>query len=70
MFADCPTIITYATQTRPEKPVAVTIKDISNFVACILYMTIVNLPSTTKYYWSSLTGIPYVSEIMSVNQLE
>ena len=56
-------------QTCPDKPVAVTIEDISNFVACILYMSIVKLPST-RDYWSPSTGIPYVAEMMSVNQFE
>ena len=66
LFAEIAQQSSYATQTRPEKPDT---EDISNFVTCIWYMSIVKL-SSTRDYWSSSTGIPHVAEIMSESQFE
>ena len=59
----------YYIQTNPEKPVAVKEEDIIRFVACVLYMSIVKLPST-RDYWSSSIGISHVANIMPVNRFE
>ncbi|XP_065662681.1 piggyBac transposable element-derived protein 1-like [Hydra vulgaris] len=59
----------YSMQTNPEKPVAVKEEDIISFVACVLYMSVVKLPST-RDYWSSSIGIAHVANIMPVNRFE
>lgn len=47
----------------------VKVEDITSFVACVLYMLIVKLPST-RDYWSSSIGIPHKANIMPVNTFE
>ena len=59
----------YSMQTNPEKPVAVKEEDIISFVSCVLYMSIVKLPSTRDYRSSSI-GISHVANIMPVNRFE
>ncbi|XP_057294618.1 piggyBac transposable element-derived protein 3-like [Hydractinia symbiolongicarpus] len=61
--------VLYSVQSRPEKPVDITEGDIEKFIACVLYMSIVKLPST-RDYWSSSIGIPQVAKVMTVNCFE
>ncbi|XP_057308993.1 piggyBac transposable element-derived protein 3-like [Hydractinia symbiolongicarpus] len=61
--------VLYSVQSRPEKPVDITEGDIQKFIACVLYMSIVKLPST-RDYWSSSIGIPQVAKVMTVNRFE
>ena len=59
----------YSTQTNPEKPFAVKEGDTISFVACVLYMSVVKLPSTIDY-WSSSTGVSHIADIMPINRFE
>ena len=56
-------------QNRPEKPLQLTSKGMKAFVAIVMYMSIIKLPSTTDY-WNSALNVPRISELMSVNKFE
>ena len=58
--------ILYSTQERPEKPISITLDDIEKFIACVLYMSVIKLPST-RDYWSSKLSVSCVSDLMGVN---
>ena len=59
----------YSAQTQPERPVNVKANNIVDFVGCVLYMSIVKVPST-RDYWSSSIGIPHIAGIMPLNKFE
>ena len=54
---------------RPDQPVNVTENDIERFIACLLYMPIIKLPST-RNYWSSSLAVPQVANLVPVSQFE
>lgn len=59
----------YSTQQRPEKPINITVYDIEKFIGCVLYMSVIKLPST-RDYWSSSLSVPCVSNLIGVNRLK
>lgn len=59
----------YSTQQRPEKPIKITVYDIEKFIGCVLYMSVIKLPST-RDYWSSSLSIPCVTNLIGVNRLK
>lgn len=59
----------YSTQQRPEKPIKITVYHIEKFIGCVLYMSVIKLPST-RDYWSSTLSIPCVTNLIGVNRLK
>lgn len=59
----------YSRQQRPEKPIKITFYDIEKFIGCVLYMSVIKLPST-RDYWSSSLSIPCVTNLIGVNRLK
>ena len=59
----------YSVQTRPDKPVSITRKDIDKFIGILFHMSITRLPRT-RMYWSPQSRIPCVADTMTVNKFE
>lgn len=59
----------YAEQTDPEKANSITRDDISKFIGIIIYMSVVQLPST-RHYWREGTYVEKVASTLTCNKFE
>lgn len=59
----------YSTKKRPEKPISITLDDTEKLIASILYMSAINLPSTSDY-WSSKHSVSCFSDLREVNSFK
>ena len=59
----------YSTKERPEKPISITLDDTEKLIASTLYMSAINLPSTSDY-WSSKLSVSCFSDLRGVNSFK
>lgn len=59
----------YAAQISPENFEAVTHEDIHKFIGVIIYMSVLQLPST-RHYWKEGTYVERVANVMTCNKFE
>jgi len=59
----------YATQSKPDKPLAISGCDIQQFIGVCMFMSLVKL-ACTRNYWSSQFRIVNVADVMTLNRFE
>lgn len=59
----------YAVQTRPDKPIKLTVPELEKFLGITMWMSLIVLPSARRY-WNARYKVNNVSEVMTVNRWE